>query len=148
MVFDGKVHVFYDDSTNGNIRWARQEVLPAGTGQWRFGVLDGNGHRQGRTRSRVNGSHAVVWNDVLSVVYGNVQYMSLRHAALRRGAELWDYEIVDGHGAPGTNGTAPQVGGMIGGASVSRSGPPGLPVVFTYLNFTNNSLQAAILDIA
>jgi len=144
-VFDGKVHVFYDDNTHGNIRWAFRDALPAGAGQWRYGVLDGNG-RSGRTSSMVLGSRAVVWNDVLSVVYSDATRGEIRHAALRRGANLWAFEVVDGPQAFALGGAPARVSGLLGAASVSRGGPPSLPVVISYIDVTNSRLRAAVLD--
>jgi hypothetical protein len=144
-VFDGKVHAFYDDNTNGNIRWAFREAQPAGAGPWHYGVLDGNG-LAGRTRSIVQNSRAIVWNDVLSVVYSDTTRWEIRHAALRLGANLWAFEVVDGPSLPGLNGYPIQAFGMLGAASVSRGGLPSLPVVISYLDKTNARLRAAVLD--
>jgi hypothetical protein len=145
VLFDGGLHVFYDDIVNMNIRMAvRREE--AGVDVWRYHVLDGSHWLSDTTNSQVFGPSAVVWNDRLSVLYADGSEKNLRHAYLVQGAPNWRFETLDGAG-----GSAGRVDDDVGGlptpfAAGLANGAPSLPLAVAYINMHTQKLRWAVLD--
>ncbi len=108
-VFQGVVHVFDYESTNGDLRWCANVASGC---SWQ--TLDGAGGSNGRVNADVGGEciSATTWNGALHVIYrqdtpANSRHV-MRHARYANG--VWSFETIDGLG--GDHGrTSNRVGG-------------------------------------
>ena len=91
----GRVHVFYADKSNGDVRHAE-----LGDGQWQFEVLDGGGGAAGRTDADVaSETSALEYGGVANVFYGDLDNGDLRQA--QWAANGWAITTLDGAGGSG-----------------------------------------------
>jgi hypothetical protein len=88
--FDNVLHVFYRDSTHGNVRHGAFDGS-----RWSFQALDGTGGRNGRTKASVWPLAAAKLADRLSVFIWDDTNDDLRHAYWL--AANWQFEILDGN---------------------------------------------------
>ena len=132
--FDGAIWVVYQDSTNGNLRYAHGlRPGPQAEIVWDFGLLDGNA-RRGSTGGVVQTAAVVVWGTTLSVLYADTTAGLVRHAFRGEGDSAWHIELLDGAGGPDGRVTA-RTGGQICAVAGGRSaaGRPDLPLFVAYL---------------
>ena len=155
----GRLWVFYEDETNGNIRMAVGErISQAGTlsYRWSFQPLDGHSGRGGGTvSSLVQGPCTVTWNGKLGVFYLNPATGNLRMAARTNGdpETPWFYAVIDGPGRPGGARCGAKSFGLAA-FTTARAGRPEhpegplstLPVTLGYINANNGHLRLAALS--
>lgn len=91
VVFENKLHVFYYDVTNGNLRTA---WTSNGT-SWQFSTLDGDANSVSGYNSNVGQTPTVtVHNGTLQVFYYESSKGNLRHAW--KNSQGWHFETLDG----------------------------------------------------
>ncbi len=122
-VFQGNIHLFYFDKTNGNLRHAWS---PNGT-SWSFENLDGDRGSRGGVDAEMGMNPSVtVWAGTLQVAYPDKTNGNLRHAWSPNGTS-WSFENLDGDR----------------GSVISREGTVGL---FTAIAAYGDSIQVFYYD--
>ncbi len=94
VLYNGRPHVFYYDSTDDTLRHAYYNGVA-----WAFEILDGNGGPNGRVVSNVGEYGAtILYNGRPHVFYHADALNSLRHAYYN--GTTWAFETLDGVGGP------------------------------------------------
>ncbi len=130
VLYNGRPHVFYWDSTKGDLRHAYYNGAA-----WAFETLDGNGGANGRLDANVGiFSEALLYNGRPHVFYYTNTAGDLRHAYYN--GFTWIFETLDGDG--GANGRVDAAVGEYSAALLYN----GRPHVF-YRNDSNKQLRHA-----
>lgn len=88
--FNGQLHVFYYDYSDGDLRHAWLD-----SGGWHFETLDGNSTLGGRINGDVGQTPTtVIYNGTLHVYYYDFTHGDLRHAFFKR---QWHFQTLDGN---------------------------------------------------
>jgi hypothetical protein len=147
VFFDGSLWVIYEDRTWGNLRCARGTRNAAGVLEWDFHVVDGNaGFR--RTTGVVQAAVAIVWENKLSLFYGDLTRRVMRHAWRSAGDAQWRYELLDGAGGPdGRIDTAvmPLIAACAGGTRPDGTSSRPLFVAYRFTGGTGSNTRLATL---
>ena len=100
--FNGSLHVFYYDVTNGNLRHSYE-----GGAGWQFETLDGANTSGGRISADVGKMPtAINYSNSLHVFYYDVTNGNLRHAWSDSQGTNWQFETLDGAGGASFRGNA------------------------------------------
>jgi hypothetical protein len=147
VFFDGSLWVIYEDRTWGNLRCARGTRNTAGVLEWEFHVVDGNAGPR-RTSGTVQAAVAVVWDNRLSLFYGDLTRRTIRHAWRNSGSTQWRYELLDGAG--GTDGrvdtaVTPLIAACAGGNRADGTATRPIFVTYRYPGGTGSNTRLATL---
>jgi len=147
VFFDGSLWVVYEDRTWGNLRCARGTRNAQGVLEWEFHVVDGNAGWR-RTSGTVQAAVAVVWDNTLSLFYGDLTRRVMRHAWRSSTDTTWRYEILDGAGGPdGRVDTAvtPLIAACAGGTRADGTRTRPLFVVYRWTAGAGSNTRVATL---
>lgn len=124
VVYNNVIHVFYYDTTNGNLRHATSD---ASGGNWTFETLDGSGGADARENSNLGINPTVtVLGSGLQLYYYSITHGNLRHAWYDT---TWHFENLDGDE------------GAVGHSSADLGDDPEVKVF-------NNNLQLMYYDVS
>jgi hypothetical protein len=129
--YQGKIHVFYRDETNENVRYVAFDG-----NEWRFEGLDGTGGPNGRTEASVWPMAAAKLDDRLSLFCWNNTNGDLRHGYWM--GENWQFETIDGEFSDRYG----RIAGSVGIRAAAIAPTPSRLAVF-YRDQTNTDLRYA-----